>query len=318
MKRIFALLVMVALAACWVSCSDDDDKDEPDPTIPTMNEITLSVNVEDNDKLTLFGLSDIREFGDEWQEEISQYIKVPQDLEVNWGDGQITNSTTHRYDLEGTYQVTIKGIGITFFSSTTSQIQSIDITKAPDLVFLFIYGNQAIKTLDASKNFNLVYLMCDDNHKLTSLDVSKNTKLKVLICGSNNLSSIDVSKNIKLVELHCSHNNLTSLDVSKNTELIGLDCEHNNLTSLEVSKNTKLVYLDCQHNNLTSLEVNKNTELINLDCAENPFTQESVNNLLNSLPMGKYDNGKPISELGIDDKWDTSIAEEKGWKINKW
>ena len=33
--------------------------------------------------------------------------------------------------------------------------------------------------------------------------------------------------------------------------------------------------------------------------------------------MGKYDNGKPISNLWIDDKWDTSIAEEKGWKINE-
>ena len=31
MKKIFTLLVMVALATCWVSCSDDDDKDEPDP-----------------------------------------------------------------------------------------------------------------------------------------------------------------------------------------------------------------------------------------------------------------------------------------------
>ena len=44
MKKIFTLLVMVALATCWVSCSDDDDKDEPDPTIPTMNEITLMAN----------------------------------------------------------------------------------------------------------------------------------------------------------------------------------------------------------------------------------------------------------------------------------
>ena len=44
MKKIFTLLVMVALAACWTSCSDDDDKNEPDPTIPTMNEIILSID----------------------------------------------------------------------------------------------------------------------------------------------------------------------------------------------------------------------------------------------------------------------------------
>lgn len=28
MKKIFTLLVMVALATCWVSCSDDDDNDD--------------------------------------------------------------------------------------------------------------------------------------------------------------------------------------------------------------------------------------------------------------------------------------------------
>ena len=80
----------------------------------------------------------------------------------------------------------------------------------------------------------------------------------------------------------------------------------------------KSINLNCSNNQLTSLDLNKNTELIYLECKENPFTQESINDLLNSLPMGKYDNGKPISELWIDDKWDTSIAEEKGWKINSY
>lgn len=31
--------------------------------------------------------------------------------------------------------------------------------------------------------------------------------------------------------------------------------------------------------------------------------------------MGKYENGRPISELHIDTEWDTSIAEEKGWIV---
>ena len=191
----------------------DDDKDEPDPTIPTMNEITLSVKVGDNGKLTLFNPNYIGEFGEEWEEEIAQYITVPQDLEINWGDGQTTNSTTHQYDLGGIYQVTIKGTGITSFIFESSKLQNIDITKAPNLVVFSIYWNQVVKTLDVSRNFNLAYLMCEGS-KLTSLDVSKNTKLKVLNCENNNLSSIDVSKNIELVELACDNTNLTSLDVS--------------------------------------------------------------------------------------------------------
>ena len=49
MKKIFTLLVMVALATCWTACSDDD-KDEPDPTTPTMNEITLSIKMRTGEK----------------------------------------------------------------------------------------------------------------------------------------------------------------------------------------------------------------------------------------------------------------------------
>ena len=32
MKKIFTLLVMVALATCWTSCSDDDDNDKDGDT----------------------------------------------------------------------------------------------------------------------------------------------------------------------------------------------------------------------------------------------------------------------------------------------
>ena len=67
MKKIFTLLVMVALATCWVSCSDDDDKNEPDPTIPTVNEITLTI--ETGARSIEFIKSDyIGEFEEEWEE----------------------------------------------------------------------------------------------------------------------------------------------------------------------------------------------------------------------------------------------------------
>ena len=103
--------------------------------------------------------------------------------------------------------------------------------------------------------------------------------------------------------MDCEGNNFTSLDVTNNIALKDLYCDNNKLTSLNLSKNTKLINLNCSNNQLTSLDLNKNTELIYLECEKNPFTQESVNNLLTSLPMGKYDNGKSISTLWIDDKW---------------
>lgn len=39
MKKIFTLLVMVALATCWVSCSDDDDKEDSPTTKKLISKI---------------------------------------------------------------------------------------------------------------------------------------------------------------------------------------------------------------------------------------------------------------------------------------
>ena len=287
MKKIFTLLVMVALATCWMSCSDDD-KDEPDPTIPTMNEITLTIKIGDNKKLELFWSEFLpTDNPEEWTEDekeeymsLKPYYKIPQDWEVNWGDGNTTNSTNHTYTAGGTYLVKIKGTGITSIALESYydfSLQNIDVTKAPNLVILDITEI--------------------DNAEIDKLDVSKNTALKYLSCSGTALTSLDISNNTVLEYLYCGDNSLTSLVVNNNPALKTLSCYENKINSLDLNKNIKLTYLDCE---------------------ENPFTQESVNNLLNSLPMGKYDNGKPISELWIDDKWDTSIAEEKGWKINEW
>ena len=183
MKKIFTLLVMVALAACWTSCADDDDKNEPDPTIPTMNEIILSIETGSH-PIKFFKPDYIGEFGEEWEEEILPYIQVPQDLEINWGDGQTTNSTTHQYEIEGTYQITIKGTNLTSFIFENEQVKNIDVTKAPNLVVLSLYLNE-INKLDISKNTNLTYLMCTNN-ELSSLDISNNLTLKLLDCSDNN------------------------------------------------------------------------------------------------------------------------------------
>lgn len=297
MKKILTLLVMVALATCWIACSDDD-KDEPDPTIPTMNEITLTIKIGDNKSLELLG-SEFIDWTEEEYKSLKPYYKIPQDWEVNWGNGNTTNSTNHTYTTGGTYLVKIKGTGITSIALESYYdftLQDIDVTKAPNLVILDIAEI--------------------DNAEIDKLDVSKNTTLKYLNCSHSALTSLDINNNTTLEFLNCGGNLLTSLNIDNNTKLKSLRCYENKISTLNLSQIPTLQYLVCSDNNLTSLDLNKNTELIYLDCEENPFTQESINNLLNSLPMGKYDNGKPISDLWIDDKWDVSIAKEKGWNIN--
>lgn len=235
MKKIFTLLIMVVLATCWVSCSDDDNDDNAN-----WQEIRATLEITDPTKASDFGCTEDKETGYKACKKI-----------IDWGDGTIDENQTHYYPQKGTYYVTIK-----------------------------------VK------------------------------KIKTLTLSAPQVTSLDLSEITELTTLWCRNCKLTSLDLSKNTELTTLGCSDNQLISLDLSKNIKLTDLECYNNKLNSLDLSKNIELTRLSCTKNPFTQESVNNFLNSLPMGKYDNGKPISILWIDSNWDVSIAEEKGWEIN--
>ena len=193
------------------------------------------------------------------------------------------------YDVENKY-VNISNLkGIELFTELESlrvdnaKITSLDISKNPNLAYLFCSGNQ-LTDLDVSKNSNLICLWCNTN-AITSLDISKNTKLEVLECGGNNLTSLDVSKNANLDHLFCPSNQLTSLDISKNTYLTWLDCDDNQLASLDTSKNDYLETLYCSGNQLTSLDISKNTNLGVLDCTDNQLTSLDIskNNELNLL-----------------------------------
>ena len=259
MKKIFTLLVMVALATCWVSCSDDDNNDDN----ANWQEIKATLEITDATLASAF---------DFMEDEKDAYTTCK--IIIDWGDGTIDETTKHYYSQKGTYHVTIK------------------VKKIKKLVMEY--------------------------SQVTSLNLSEVTELTTLWCSNCKLTSLDLTKNTELTELNCSFNQLTSLDLNRNIKLTNLNCQHNQLASLDLSKNTELHMFIVSNNQLSSLNLTKNTKLTRLTCTENPFTQESVNNLLNSLPMGKYDNGVSISILEIDDKWDTSIAEEKGWKINEW
>ncbi len=272
---------MVALATCWTSCSDDDNDDNNDDNT-NWQEIKATLEITDATLASAF---------DCMEDEKDAYTTCK--IIIDWGDGTIDESPKHYYSQKGIYYVTIKVKKIKKLNISYSQVTSLNLSEATELTTLWCL-----------------------NCKLTSLDLSKNIKLTTLGCGNNQLTSLDLSRNIKLTELECYNNQLVSLDLSKNTELTKLISSSNQLSSLDLSKNIKLYSLDCSSNQLSSLDLTKNIELIELDCEENQFTQEAVNALLTSLPMGKYNNGESISTLKINDKWDTSIAEEKGWKVN--
>ncbi len=123
------------------------------------------------------------------------------------------------------------------------------------------------------------------------------------------------------------NNNITSLNVSKCPALTILDCGGNNLTSLDISKNTALTWLYCSYNNLTSLDVSKNTALTRLNCGSNKLTSSALNQIFRDLPQGKtWTEGHGRTEQSSIFIYDNpgsntcekSIAENKGWGVNKW
>lgn len=301
MKKIFTLLVMVALATCWVSCSDDDNDDNAN-----WQEIRATLEITDPTKESSF-----------YCYTSSTNITTCETI-IDWGDGIIDeNKNTHYYSQKGTYYVTIKVKKIKKLDSM-SPMTSLDLSELTELtdLSLSLYSS-SLNSLDLSNNIKLITLSCG-NSLINSINLKSNTELNELIVHHNyQLTSLDLSNNTKLTRLTCYNNQLTSLDLSKNIELTSLDCSSNQLTSLDLSKNTELSSLSFSFNQLTSLDLNKNTKLKYLACENNPFTQETVNALLNSLPMGKYLYGEPQSILYISYTLDASIAEEKGWRVFK-
>ena len=112
---------------------------------------------------------------------------------------------------------------------------------------------------------------------------------------------------------------LTKINVSKNLNLEFIQVSYSQLTSLDVSKNINLQQLVFDRNQLTELDVSNNPELFEINCGYNKFTSNSLNALFESLHSNEFSHGKEISIAGNPgtDTCDVSIAENKGWTVNK-
>ena len=217
-----------------------------------------------------------------------------------------------------------KNTALTKLSCGTNRLTELDVSKNILLTELWCCDNQLTK-LDVSKNSALKKIGCWLN-QLTELDVSGNTALTYLSFGYNQLTEFDVSKNIALTYLDCSYNQLTEINVSKNTALTNLYCEDIQLTELDVSKNIMLTILWCGFNQLTELDVSENVVLRRLSCGSNLLTTDALNALFSTLHDNIFTYGwggwgieKEIS-IGSNpgtDNCDPSIAEDKGWTVDK-
>ena len=117
----------------------------------------------------------------------------------------------------------------------------------------------------------------------------------------------------------CSNNRFTGLDVSKNTALELLVCSNNLLTSLDISKNTELQYLKGQDNLLANFHLGKNLKLAEIYLSNNKLTESALNSIFTALPT-VFDYHELSAFVICDnpgtDTCDTSIAINKGWRVN--
>ena len=218
---------------------------------------------------------------------------------IDWGDGSEPE------------QVEVGEILVRKFSN----VNRIITITGKNIMSLDCSRNQ-LTSLDVSQNAALVGLECYQN-KLLTLNVSKNTALKYLLCDKNLLTALDLSRNTALIELYCGNNQLTELDVSQNTALETLSCSENQLTALDVSNIKTLANLMCWNNELTALDVSQNTALQSLSCQNNNLKAQALNNLFETLHENDFRKSIYIFDNPGYEDCDTSIAERKGWLINR-
>ncbi|MDY2633107.1 MAG: hypothetical protein SOV83_00735 [Prevotella sp.] len=96
---------------------------------------------------------------------------------------------------------------ITNFSCERNSLTALDVTKCPELEYLYC-GQNRLESLDVTKCPALKCLSCDYNYYLEALDVSSCSGLKRLNCRGNALLNLDVTNCPDLDELCCDMNRI--------------------------------------------------------------------------------------------------------------
>jgi hypothetical protein len=169
-----------------------------------------------------------------------------------------------------------KIIGAAFPYFTKWRKGEFNLSQLPDLIFLWIYGNQ-LAELDVSNSPKLIELSAFNN-ELPKLDVSNNSELDSLRVRSSQLTELNLLKNPGLTCLELDNNKLTELDVSNNPKLRIMDVSDNKLTELDVSNNPLLTHLFVYGNQLTELDVSNNPILVHFSASDNQLTELRFSN----------------------------------------
>ena len=154
--------------------------------------------------------------------------------------------------------------------ANNNQLTSVNVNDCPVLHTVSLYKNQ-LPSLKITNCPALTYIQAEAN-QLTKLDVSDCPTIEVLYVGSNNLTELNVSHCKNMRSLWCEMNPITELDLSQFTRLESLHVNDCPITSVDVSASSSMQVIMCFRANLSSLIVTGNPQLYQLLCEDNPLT----------------------------------------------
>ena len=205
-------------------------------------------------------------------------------VQIDWGNGEkVEQEAEAAYDFDydansvaltgtpvGDGIVKIYGEGIVFLEANgkfnedktdiPNAITAIDVTKATDLVNLYVNTNK-ISSIDLSKNTKLAKFTISNN-PLSALDVTANTELTRLEATNTLFTSIDLSNNTKLTYITFNDSKLESLDLTANSSISSIYLQNNALTNFIIGDNAcPSLFINISGNKLATLDVTKATGL---------------------------------------------------------
>lgn len=168
-----------------------------------------------------------------------------QTFHVDWGDGRLiavddvlTGEALVSEDQRNATQISgypvgdrivkLYGEGITFLHIAKQDVDSLDVTNAPDVQYLFLSNNPDLKHVDFSHNGFLAKVLIT-NTGIEDADFSGNPELTDLQATSGNVRTVNLSNNRNLKNLTLAKCHLDSIDLSACDSLTIVKLQQNNI-----------------------------------------------------------------------------------------
>lgn len=190
-----------------------------------------------------------------------------------------------------------------------------------------------VNSLNVSGCVGLTELDCSQN-KLTTFSMLNNTSIDSIYCDNPNITNINVSGCLMLATLRCNSSPLLSSYNITGCNISDISFQNTGLTSahftscvdvnIQGSPIESFIANNCGINRvniasavLSSLSLTNDSNLHFININNSLLTASQLNDIFTSLPTRSGDGEIDLMYSTGADTCDASIAENKGWTVNK-